>query len=53
MPQVASNVSSSRPYSRRTMTRSMASPISAVTANAIGMAAKMFNPSQMPVSTVT
>ena len=53
MPQVASSVSSRRPYSRRTTTRSINSPSSAVTMKASGMATKMLVPSQMPDSTVT
>jgi hypothetical protein len=53
MPQVASRVSSRRPYSLRTTTRSISKPINAVTMNASGIATKMLVPSQMPDSTVT
>ncbi len=53
IPQVASSVSSGRPYSRRTPTRSITSPIAAVTMNASGMATRILAPSQMPDITVT
>ena len=48
MPQVASSVSSRRPYRRRTITRSIIEPNSAVTMKASGIAINIPVCSQMP-----